>query len=287
MPYTVPVSFDQFFDYINLSGDHRATANTRRDRLVSLLKKNFDILEAFPSGSVSRHTALRSHSDVDVMVVLHYGKHIKDKRPDQVLKQVRDALGAYETSVRRNGQAVTLKYKTWPDVDVVPASRVSDDGAILGYTIPDSNTGNWIPTNPKVHSRDVEEASRRVGPIFRRAVKMVKWWNKAHSDYMQSYHIEVVALYAWTYPIDDIGWALTLWFDKAMELVQYPLLHDRGVVDSYLNYNSRQELLKRIATAKITASAAWYATHDRNDDHKTAILKWHQLFGGSPFPEYG
>src|SRR5690554_222452 len=217
MPYTVAVSFDQFYSSINLSGDHRKAANKRRDRLVSLLGNHFDILEAFPSGSVSRFTALCGHADVDVMVVLHFGKHIKGKTPSEVLRSVRDALGEYETGVRRNGQAVTLKYKTWPDVDIVPASRVSDEGKVLGYEIPNSNTGSWISTNPKVHSADVEAASRRCGPNFRKAVKMVKWWNKAHSDYMQSYHIEVVALHAWTYKIDDLSWALTRWFDKAVE----------------------------------------------------------------------
>jgi|ETNvirnome_2_130_1030620.scaffolds.fasta_scaffold00016_49 SMODS domain-containing protein len=287
MPYTVAVSFDQFYSSINLSGDHRKTANKRRDRLVSLLGNHFDILEAFPSGSVSRFTALSGHADVDVMVALHFGKHIKGKTPDQILKSVRDALGEYETGVRRNGQAVTLKYKTWPDVDIVPASRVSDNGRVLGYEIPNSNTGNWISTNPKVHSADVEAASRLRGPNFRKAIKMVKWWNKAHSDYMQSYHIEVVALHAWSYEIDDLSWALTRWFDQAVELVQSPLFHDRGIVDGYLTYNSRQELLKRLETAKTLAQSAWFATYGENDDHKTAITKWRQLFGGYPFPEYG
>jgi len=116
---------------------------------------------------------------------------------------------------------------------------------------------------------------------------MVKWWNKAHSDYMQSYHIEVVALHAWSYEIDDLSWALTRWFDQAVELVQSPLFHDRGIVDGYLTYNSRQELLKRLETAKTLAQSAWFATYGENDDHKTAITKWRQLFGGYPFPEYG
>jgi hypothetical protein len=281
------VSFDQFYSSINLSGDHRTVANKRRDRLVSLLGNHFEILEAFPSGSISRFTALSGYSDVDVMVVLHFGKHIKEKTPHQVLKSVRDALGGYRTGVRRNGQAVTLKYETWPDVDIVPASRVSDNGKFLEYQIPDSNTGSWISTNPRVHSADVEAASRLRGPNFRKALKMVKWWNKAHSDYMQSYHIEVAALHAWTHAIDDLSWALFTWFDKAFEVVKSPLFHDRGIVDGYLNYNSRQELLKRLESAKTLAGSAWYATYGENDDHKTAIAKWRQLFGGSPFPEYG
>ena len=86
MANTVSYSFDLFFDNINLSGDHRSVAATRRDRLISLLKNDFEILEAFPTGSIPRYTAVREHADLDIMVALHRGKHIKDKKPSQVLK---------------------------------------------------------------------------------------------------------------------------------------------------------------------------------------------------------
>lgn len=88
MPYTVAISFDKFREHIELSGDHRETATARKDRVVSLLKNDFEILDAFATGSIPRFTAVRGHADLDVMVVLHYGKHIKDKTPLAVLQQV-------------------------------------------------------------------------------------------------------------------------------------------------------------------------------------------------------
>ena len=82
MPYTVPISFDTFHDNINLfGGDHRSTANGRRDDIVATLGKSFEIVEAFSTGSIPKFTALKSHADLDVMVALHYGKHIKDNTP--------------------------------------------------------------------------------------------------------------------------------------------------------------------------------------------------------------
>jgi hypothetical protein len=36
-----------FYDRINLSGDHRQTANTRKDDVVARLKTKFDVLDAF------------------------------------------------------------------------------------------------------------------------------------------------------------------------------------------------------------------------------------------------
>ena len=48
--------------------------------------------------------ALTGNADLDVFVVLHFGKHIKNKLPSQVLQSVQDSLGEY----RKNGQAVTF-----------------------------------------------------------------------------------------------------------------------------------------------------------------------------------
>jgi tRNA nucleotidyltransferase (CCA-adding enzyme) len=132
MAYTLAILFDKFREHIELSGDHRETATAPKDRVISLLKNDFEILDAFATGSIRRFTAVRGHADLDVMVVLHYGKHIKDKKPSAVLQEVRDSLGEYKTNVRKNGQAVTLHYETWPNVDIVPVSRsVNDQGSTL------------------------------------------------------------------------------------------------------------------------------------------------------------
>ena len=124
----------RFSPSTSLDGDHRETANSRRDHLVGLLKKDLEILDSFSTGSIPRFTALKSRSDLDVVVVLHYGKNIKDKSPAQVLQSVRDSLGEYKTGVRKNGQVVTLSYTTWPSVAIVPVSRTTNN-------VPNMNTG--------------------------------------------------------------------------------------------------------------------------------------------------
>jgi hypothetical protein len=113
----MPVSFDKLVENISLTGDHHEVADARKDRAVSLLGNGFTILDSFTSGSVPRLTALKGHADLDVIVVLLWAKHIKGKSPEQVLQDVRDALGEYRTNVRKNGQAVTLYYESWPGVD--------------------------------------------------------------------------------------------------------------------------------------------------------------------------
>lgn len=287
MAYTVTYSFTLFYEAINLSGDHREIANKRKDRIVELLKNKFDILDAFSLGSIPKFTALTGHADLDVMVVLHYGKHIKDKTPSQVLQSIREHLGKVEANVRRNGQAVTLKYTKWPHVDIVPVSKTVDvNGNITHYNVPNSNTGEWIKSRPKAHAADLIDKAKECGENFKKIIKMIKCWNIYHGNYLQSYHIEVIALKVLSGKLDDLTWCIFQFFEKSKELLQAYLWHDTGYVDDYLSHSERVEVLKRIDTAIEKSSHAYLCTFNGNDDHKTAITLWKSIFGEN-FPAYG
>lgn len=287
MPYTVEGAFDAFYENINLGGDHRETANKRRDDIINTLGKTFSIVEAFSSGSIPKYTALKNHADLDVIVALHHGKHIDGKTPTQVLQSVRDALAEWRTGARKNGQAVTLYYRTWPNVDIVPVSRVvNEDGSISHYNVPDSNTDTWIASRPKSHAACIEKKSSDCGYNFRRIIKMIKHWNKVHSDYLQSYHIEVLALKVFESNLNDTPWSIFQFFEKARPLLASNLWHELGFVDSYLSWSDRTEALKRFDTAIYKSRSAWHKTYDKNNDHKGAIEIWRQMFGDK-FPAYG
>lgn len=287
MAYTVPVSFDSFYEAINLGGDHRETANKRRDRVIELLSGDFDILDAFSSGSIPKYTALKKYADLDVIVVLHYGKHIEGKRPSEVLSAVRKSLSGKVTGARRNGQAVTLKYESWPSVDIVPVSRtIVSNGDVTHYNVPDENTETWIMAKPKTHAKAIEDRSTVCGANFRKVIKMIKSWNRNHGDYLQSYHIEVLALRIFNSAMTNITWDIFSFFDNARPLLVSAIYHDTGFVDDYLTYSDRQEVLKRFDTAIIKSRSAWYHTSSGKDDHKAAIETWKQIFGDK-FPAYG
>lgn len=287
MPYTVAVSFDQFYEKINLGGDHRETANTRRDDIVAKLSKSFDIIESFSTGSIPKFTALKQYADLDVMVVLHYGKHIKDKTPTQVLQSVREALAEWKTGARRNGQAVTLHYKTWPNVDIVPVSKVTNvDGSFSHYNVPDSNTNSWIESRPKSFASTIEAKSTECGSNFRRIIKMIKHWNRFHGDFLRSYHIEVLAIKVFSGGLGDTPWHVYKFFSEARVLLQGALWYDTGLADSYLSWNDRQEVLRRFDRVIEKSRDAWYKTYGTNNDHKGAIELWQQIFGND-FPNYG
>jgi SMODS domain-containing protein len=287
MAYTVEAAFNTFYDSINLAGDYREIANARRDRIVSLLGNHFEILDAFSTGSIPKFTALKQVADLDVMVVLHYSKHIKDKSPTVVLQNVQNALSEYRTGARKNGQAVTLYYETWPNVDIVPVSRSADiAGNVTHYNVPNSNTGGWIESRPKEFAATIEARSSKCGSNFRRIIKMIKHWNAIHSGYLQSYHIEVLALKTLDSNLDDTAWNILQFFSKARPLLNVPLWYDRGYADDYLSTVDRWEVQKRFDTAIERSRLAWHHTYDSNNDHASAIRLWKQVFGDK-FPAYG
>jgi hypothetical protein len=284
MAYTIPTAFEQVIRKISLTGDHKVIAGNRSTRIVELLREKLHILEAFPTGSILRGTALAGAADVDVFLVLHYGKHIKDKSPRAVLQQVQDALSDYNSGmVKKNGQAVTLYFKTWPNVDIVPAARVVDaQQNVTQYEIPDMVRGRWIVTTPRRHDAAMGAVSERK----RQLVRMVKTWNLAHSDLMQSYHIEVIALSVgeitgeWPF---EVYW----YFKSAVELIDAPLYHPNGApgrVDEYLNTQDRAEVKERLIRARDWA--LWGNDASTKGDHATAT-RFFRLIFGDDFPAYG
>ena len=287
MPYTVAFSFDKFLEAINLPGDHRGVANARRDYILKLLENKLHVVESFASGSIPRFTALRAKSDLDLIVALHYGSHIRGRRPSQVLQTMRDALADYATSLRRNGQAVTLSFKSWPNVDIVPAAQVVDNaGNITSYEIPDMTTEKWLTSRPKAHTQNIAARASTCGETFRQIIKMVKHWNRRQSNPLESFHIEAMATQIFTSPLVDLPWDVFTFFRDARTLTSTYFWYEGGFADDYLTYDRRPAAADCLKKAEDIARTAWAATFGGKDDHRTAINNWRSLFG-QEFPAYG
>lgn len=287
MPYLVDTAFHDFHDLINLPGNHREAANDRKDWIVRRLNPYFTILDAFTMGSIPKYTALKEHADLDVMVVLHYGNDIEGKTPADVLDDVRIMLGEGAGDVRRNGQAVTMRFKSWPNVDVVPASVTYSDKekkTVNYYKIPDMHRGAWLRTRPRNHAKAIRAKAEREGPYFRQVIKMVKDWNRRQAVQLQSYHIEVIAL-KMLHGFDDYSWAVYQWFEAAKDHI-WSCYHEGVDITDYFEVGDRTVVLEQLKEAEDLAGDGWWLTHDGRDRHEEAYAKWRELFG-SKFPPYG
>ena len=208
-------------------------------------------------------------------------KHVEGKSPRQVLEDVRDALSEYNAQiVKKNGQAVTLYFKTWPNVDIVPAKRVTvGNGFVL--QIPDMNTGAWISTHPVAH----DQAMAAIPVRRRQLVRMIKRWNAAHSETVLSYHIEQIALRtteahdgAW----DETSWpwAINQFVGKAIELTE-----PTAPMSEVYDVEDWSQMRERFWRAKALALNGWYAVH-KDGDIETAISRYRILFGDA-LPSFG
>lgn len=108
---------------------------------------------------------------------------------------------------------------------------------------------------------------------------MIKWWNLQHSGFLQSYHIEVLALNILTGSFSDYPWNIYQFFKDAHALVQSELWYEDSFVDTYLDYWDRQKALKRLETARDKALLAWHATYRSYPDHSEAMRLWKHIFG--------
>lgn len=283
MPYTITISFDKFIENISVSGNQGETAQSRSQSIVDLLAKDFHILEAFPMGSLVNGTSLKGHADADVMLVLHYGKHIKGKTPEIVLQEVRDKLSEYNTRMaKKNGQAVTLYFKTWPNVDIVPACRVVDGENFYCFELPNMNDGSWIQARPRTHIQNMTLLSANKLNL----IKIMKEWNRKHSSYLSSFHIEVM-ISSYDNFYSNYSWHVFKCFEHLNDKLSYKIPSPSGVggyVDDYLSHSDRSEAKNRIATAIEKSRMAWYAAHNGNE--KESIEGFGKIFG-ERFPAYG
>ncbi|WP_155637877.1 nucleotidyltransferase [Burkholderia cepacia] len=287
MAYTVDSAFLEFYQRINLSGDFRALAAIRRNHIVGLLGNRFDVIDGFAGGSIPKFTSLKT-ADLDIFVVLHFGKHCCNKPPSQVLLAVRQALNA-KPSVRRNGQAVTLKYSSFPDVDVVPVFFTSHDGVrydeALFLNVPDMNTETWIRSRPKDHVGAIDTQAAVCGPNFRKVIKILKHWNSLHGNLLRNYHIECVALQQLTsVDVAALPQAVFVFFRVLASAVLGPYSYDGDQVDNYLAVGERLTLYGKLVQARDAANTAWFM--GMLGAGEQAINQWRSIFGNQ-FPSYG
>jgi hypothetical protein len=174
---------------------------------------------------------------------------------------------------------VTLYYKSWPNVDIVPATRVTnDDDTVNYYEIPDMTNNRWLQSRPRAHNTAIADASERQ----RELIRMIKTWNRAHSELMQSYHIEVLVL---SLPDVTLTWPAEIryFFEQAVARLHTPLFHPNdtpGRVDEYLDWSTRVAVKERLERARNRARIAEQASAER-------AIELYRVIFGDKFPAYG
>ena len=298
MATTIKQSFEDYASNLNVTDKQEESVSTCRGNVVKTLKSELSLhpQESKLIGSYDRDTNIRylAENDVDVMVILHYGKNKEWDNPagtSASLNKFKEILSASykDTEMRIDRNCVTMKLSKF-SFDVVPAFRL-DSGS---YKIPDTHRRLWLPTNPVAFAEKITAVNKSMGGTFIPLIKMVKGWNRDNAFLIRSFHLECM-LYE-HYKTYTKGYTynstLNVFFSKLPLFLSGacydPITGDR--LDEYLDSDSqvtkRQIAVTRASIAAEISKKAEEYEKNYPDNPKYAIDEWKKLLGEF-FPVYG
>jgi hypothetical protein len=235
-------------------------------------------------GSADRGTIIRPLHDVDLMAVFDgaawKGRYwLTGSQP--FITRVRDALdlgGARIVGTR--GQAVRIFYTSGPMVDVAPVFPLSGGG----YYLPNGR-GGWMTTDPDFHKRWINEQNAKLSHHLKPFARLIKRWNRVHSERLSSFHIEVMIANAFGTMGSDYRNAAAKFFDWGAGRLHAndPAGHS-GDLAIKLTFNQQRSILQSFDSSKERAERAIAA--EKAGNHAEAIRLWKIIFGDE-FPGYG
>lgn len=292
---TLDEAFRKFKSRLELNDREQRNASTRQNEVRDYLDTKFAIANSFLTGSYARHTKTKPLKDIDIFFVLKDSeRHYRNSAPSVVIddfhKVLVDKYG--KDAVRKQSRSVNVDFGVVVDaedntdyrivsVDVVPAFAAGDD-----YEIPDTDTGKWIKTNPKIHAEKATAAHQAFSSEWKGLVRMVKYWNnnKRHGTdkpIKPSFLIEVMALQClyggWQGRFD---YEIQAFFSTLADRIFDTWLDPAGLgppisdgMDQARKQRARDLLL---AASRDAGNAINLARQGRNGD---ALKAWRDLFG--------
>ena len=286
MPLSLSEGFKTFRANLEITELQAPVVATRQQRVRDVVEANFTVLDSFLTGSYRRNTMIAplALADVDVFIVLD-PQYYRAHTPRTLLEAVRTQLRTtYPTTPRisKNGQAVTITFTDFR-VDVVPGFYRTGGG----YLIPDQNSGRWIETDPTRHVELWSAANGAHEGDLVPLMKMLKAWNRAHSEFLRSFHLEALTLTVLNnVTISDFPSGIRFVFGQARTAFAQPLVDPAGYggnLCDYIDMITGAEIANRLRIAHDWAVAAEAAISNNRID--LAFERYGQIFGDY-FPAY-
>ena len=171
---------------VNLKREHaseyRAQVNRLRDKLAAFLKEHpdFELKKMLLSGSVSKHTALKTINDADVAVYVISAPADVGDLTSWLAQKLRRAFPNFsDEQVVVQNYSVRVEFRgTGLDVDLVP---VYQDGEDDWGQLVSQEDGTTLRTNISLHKEFI--ARRRAeNATYAQVVRLLKWWVKTRKD---------------------------------------------------------------------------------------------------------
>lgn len=300
MATTITQAFNTFASNLEITDRQTKLVSTRRQNVVNAIGAELALHPITPSlviGSYDRNTLIRylSEGDVDVLVILNYGKNSDWDSAEgtiRTLDRFKTILDkAYpNTEKGRDRNCITMQFSEFR-LDVVPAFMV-DDGLSKYYKIPDSVRRMWVLTDPIQFAAKVTGINSTMDRMFVPLIKMVKGWNRDKSWPIRSFHLECMMYdhfksyttgYSYPYMLKEFFASLA----SRLSFPSYdPVRGDQ--VDTYMD-NGATKTRRQIAIEKAQDAAAKSREAYEDQDKYSAVIaiqEWKALMGEF-FPNYG
>lgn len=291
---TVDEAFRKFKSRLELTDKEQNNASARQKEVREYLDTKFAIENSFLTGSYARYTKTKPLKDIDIFFVLKDSeRHYRSEPAANVINAFYDTLAAKygESAVRKQSRSVNVDFGVVIDaedntdyrvvsVDAVPAFVDGDD-----YEIPDTDTGKWIKTNPKIHAAKATAAHQAYSCEWKGLVRMVKYWNNnpkhGEKPIKPSFLIEVMALEClygdWQGRFDyEIQGFFTTLADRIFD--EWPDPAGLGpAISNGMDATRKQRARELLMAASREATIA--IDHVRRGRNGEALKAWRALFG--------
>lgn len=175
--------FNKFLSNIEPSSSTVSYISSVQNTLRDYLKKHktySDVyVDSFLSGSYAKHTSIRpakddKKRDVDIIVVTG---HSSIDNSSDVLSELFDVLQESSTykSAELQHHSIGIELSQ-VSIDVVPVIQDEEDESL--YYVCDSETGEWIKTDPKGHKSWSTQVNQDNHREYKPLVKIFKWWRR-------------------------------------------------------------------------------------------------------------
>jgi hypothetical protein len=287
---TVTEAFAMFKGTLELPDRQQNKASTAQQELRSAISKHLGITTSFLSGSYARFTKIAPLKDIDVILVRNSVRtglttDGSGTLPTKAITEVSSAVRQVAPNATITPQARSVNV-VLPGIsfgfDLVPAWYRDPDG----FWIPDTELGQWLPTNPEYHARLMTDANKASDGKLKPMIKMAKHWSRHNYDYLRSFHIELICLnIATKFALENAQTNMTGFLGQLPAYIGSKMMDPTyGVsrVDKEITPTQLSELQQRVAGDVNRARAA--LAQEQQGDHGTAIASWKQVFL-TGFPE--
>jgi len=268
---------------LEITATEQTEASNRHTSIRDHVRTRWDLSADFLTGSYLRDTKTKKLRDVDIFLVVDADgdqSDLRKKPAANALEQLRQVLATKWPDTYIDVLACVVPFGPDDEVmsfDVIPAFERAGGG----YHIPDTASGKWISTNPKIHHDQTTAANKACSEKWVPLVKMVKGANREDGDPISpSFLIEVMALDLVQAPMLSYQDEFAVFCRRAADnaLRDWPDPAGLGpAVNRALTSSDRQRIADTFRSWAETAEEA--IDLEAAGSHRAAIAEWKQLFG--------